>query len=279
MNSFFRKLPLAVKLVLIGLIPLIFLIYLTLQVYQEKTDKLRVINNYLDRIHQSANLSALIDALQEERKLSFDYSLGKAKYSDVFKIRPLTDSLLRRVEKSGDPGVEGFKEYTSVDRLLDTRKRIDSSKADPNAVMHNYSSTIFRLNTLNTIPNSLYLQPVYKDMVAQKLLTEMSTYLGIIRSNIYNVLIKRQYMVETLIGLVGSFDVYKSYEKELLLKASPEVKKAYLNAKTTPDLKITNEYLDTLFKHFSFNNSLSADQWWQISNNGLNELSKLQKAI
>lgn len=279
MNRFFRKLPLAVKLILIGLVPLIFLIYLTIQVYHEKNDKLKIIDNYVERIHQSANLSALINALENERKVSFDYSLGKARYSDVYQIRPLADSLLQRVEESGDPAVERFKEYTSVDRLLETRKRIDSSRADPNTVMHNYSNTIFRLNTLNTIPNSPYLQPEYRDMVAQKLLTEMSTYLGIIRSNIYNVLITKKYMVETLIGLTGTFDVYKSYEKELLLKATSEVRKAYQNIRAHTDLKTTNEYLNTLFNRFVFDSSLSADQWWQVSNNGLNELSALQKTI
>jgi len=46
MNKFFRKLPLQAKLVLIGLIPFIFLLILTIQVYNEKTEKLKLFENY-----------------------------------------------------------------------------------------------------------------------------------------------------------------------------------------------------------------------------------------
>jgi hypothetical protein len=72
MNRFFRNLPFAGKLLIIGFIPFIFLIYLLIQVYQEKSEKLTILNLYIDRVHQSATLSSLIGALQEERKLSFD---------------------------------------------------------------------------------------------------------------------------------------------------------------------------------------------------------------
>ena len=279
MNRFFRNLPFAGKLLIIGFIPFIFLIYLLIQVYHEKSEKLTILNHYIDRVHQSATLSSLIGALQEERKQSFDYALGKAGYSDVKNIRPVTDSLLAAVDKSNDPAVEKFREYTSIDRLMQTRSRIDSNKEDPNLIMHNYSNTIFRLNTLNAIPDNIYLRPVYKDMVAQKLLTEMSTYLGIIRSNIYNVLVTRKYIVETLIGTLGTYDVYQSYEKEFLLKSSPEAIKAYQDAKKNSDLKTTNQYIDSVFKNFRFDSSLTADQWWQISNEGLERITGLQQNI
>jgi signal transduction histidine kinase len=279
MNRFFRNLPFAGKLLIIGFIPFIFLIYLIIQVYHEKNEKLTVLNHYIDRVHQSATRSALIGALQEERKLSFDYALGKTGYNDVKNIRPVTDSLLAAVDKSNDPAVEKFREYTSIDRLVQTRNHIDSNKEDPNLIMHNYSNTIFRLNTLNTIPDNIYLRPVYKDMVAQKLLTEMSTYLGIIRSNIYNVLVTRKYIVETLIGTLGTYDVYRSYEKEFLLKSSPEAIKAYQDAKKNPDLKTTNQYIDSVFKNFGFDSSLTADQWWQISNEGIGRITGLQNTI
>ncbi|HTM93630.1 MAG TPA: ATP-binding protein [Flavisolibacter sp.] len=255
------------------------MIYLLIQVYQEKNEKLTILNLYIDRVHQSATLSSLIGALQEERKLSFDYALGKAGYSDVKNIRPVTDSLLAAVDKSNDPAVEKFREYTSIDRLMQTRSHIDSNKEDPNLIMHNYSNTIFRLNTLNTVPDNIYLRPVYKDMVAQKLLTEISTYLGIIRSNVYNVLVTRKYIVETLIGTLGTYDVYKSYENEFLMKSSLEAIKAYQDAKENSDLETTNQYIDSVFKNFGFDSSLTADQWWKISNEGLERITGLQHTI
>lgn len=116
-------------------------------------------------------------------------------------------------------------------------------------------------------------------MVAQKLLTEMSTYLGIIRSNIYNVLVTRKYMIETMLGTLGTYDVYKSYDQEFLMKASPQAIKAYQEAKANTELKITNHYIDTLFKTFKFDSSLSADQWWHVSDNAINRISAIEKTI
>lgn len=279
MNRFFRNLPFAGKLFIIGFIPSVFLIYLLIQVYREKNEKLTILNHYIERVDQSATLSALISALQNERKVSFDYALGKTAYVQVKNIRPVTDSLLGAVDRNNDPAVEKFKEYTSIERLMQTRNDIDSNKGDPSLIMHNYSNTIFRLNTLNTVPDNIYLRPIYRDMTAQKLLTEMSTYLGIIRSNIYNVLVTKKYMVETLIGTLGTYDVYKSYEKEFLMKSSPEAIKAYQEAKENFDLKTTNQYIDTVFKNFRFDSSLTADQWWQISNEAIDLIAGLQNTI
>jgi signal transduction histidine kinase len=281
MKNLFRRIPFPAKLILIGLVPLGFLVALSFQVYKEKTDKLLLLEGYIERIELSANISAFIDALQTERKISFDYALRKAKFSDLFKHRPITDTAFLKLERSNDQLLKGFKDYTSLFRLNEVRAQIDSGKMNSSAVMHYYSNTIFRLNTLNAVslPNNPYLEPAYKDLVAQKLLTEMITYLGIIRSNIYNVLYTRKYMVETLFGITGTHDVYKSFEKEFLIKASPEALNAYQQIKNGTDLKHMTVYLDTLFKNFSFDTTYTADQWWIISNNGLNELSALQQSI
>jgi signal transduction histidine kinase len=281
MNRFFRMLPLQAKLMLIGMIPFCFLLYLTTQVYKEKTEKLAIFNNYKTYIEESENISSLIRALQEERKFSFDYLLTKNMQQELVLQRPKTDALLNILKKSNDPALTGFIQYTKLKELESIRNRVDSSKVDANGVMHFYSNTIFRLNTLNTIPpaNTAYLQPVYKDLMAQKILSEMSTYFGIIRSNIYNVLQTRAYMVETLIGTMGTYDVYKSYEEELLAKAPKDVLEKYKNVKTATAYKPTVAYVDVLFKTFVFGDTYTAAEWWAISDEGSKELEKLQEEI
>lgn len=281
MNKFFRKLPLEAKLILIGLIPFCFLVGLTIQVYNEKTEKLRLFDNYKSYMAESANINGLINALQEERKFSFDYAMTKSMRKELLQQRPKTDVLIQKLIASGDPSITGFTDYTKLGKLNDIRNQIDSAKVGPNDVMHFYSNTVFRLNTLNTIPpaNTPYLQPIYKDLMAQKILSEMITYLGIIRSNIYNVLHTRQYMVETLIGTVGTHDIYKSYDAELRAKASPEILKQYNNIQEHTALKPTQDYIENLFKRFAFDESLSAAQWWKISDEGSNELRNFQSSI
>ena len=281
MYTFFRKLPLQIKLMLIGIIPFCFIIYLTVVLYREKTEKLTLFDHYKEYLAASSNISGLIDALQEERKFSFDYAITKSMHDELVLQRPKTDAFIQKLVAAGDSSLTGFIEYTKLKQLPQIRNQVDSFKVGPNDVMHFYSNTVFRMNTLNTIPpaNTAYLQTVYKDLMTQKILSEMNTYLGIIRSNIYNVLHTRQYMVETLIGTYGTYDIYKSYEAELLAKATPEILDRYDSIKTFTSFKPSLEYIDGLFKRFSFDSTYTAAEWWTISNHGTNELRKFQAVI
>ncbi|HLG39989.1 MAG TPA: nitrate- and nitrite sensing domain-containing protein, partial [Chitinophagaceae bacterium] len=247
MNNIFRRLPLPVKLLLIGVIPLAFLIYISFQIYGEKTEKINLFTNYADRLHQSAYINTLIDRLEKERKFSFDYAMRKDGRNEVITQRPQTDSAIQHLENSA---LSGFTNYTFLKDLQRVRNQIDSGHLPAWQVMHYYTTAIFRINTLNAVsPGAeVYLEPVYKDLVGQKLLSEMITNFGIMRSNIYNVLYTKKYMAETLVGMIGVHDVYKTYETEFLLKASPGAIESYENIRNTTSLKPAIEYIDTLFK-------------------------------
>lgn len=277
MNSFFRRLPLPFKLMLIGLIPLIFLIYLTAGLYLEKDQKLNVLGNYIENIHVSVNLSRLIDNLQQERQYSYDYVLKKNHRNEMLLQRPKVDSIIRLIETAKDSTLKGFPKYSFLKNLQDTRNGIDSNKVSANTVMHYYSSSIFRLNTLNgVLPGADVLtRPVYNDMISQKLISEMITYRGIINANVYNLLDTRQYMLETLMGTFPSYEVLKSYEEEFAHKATPDVTSAY-NQIRNGSLKPSSDYLEKIFKTFKVDSTYTSRQWSELSAKGLNDLRDLQ---
>ncbi len=281
MNQLFKKLPLQTKLLFIGLFPSIFLFFLTMQLDEERTERLELFDNYKKYITKSENINKLIDAMQEERKFSYDYAITKSQHQELVLQRPRTDSFLQALLKSNDPSLEGFTEYTNLEKLSDIRKRIDSQEIRSDEIMHFYSNTVFRINTLNTIPpaNTPYLQSVYSDLMMQKSLSEMITYLGIIRSNIYNVLHTNKYVTETLIGTYGTYEVYVSYEKELLAKASPEMTALYKKVNETTPLLPTKTYIHNVFKKFAFDDSYTAQKWWKVSDEGVNALRELQLSI
>ena len=116
MNKFFRRLPLQAKLMLIGMMPFLFLVFLTSQLYYEKTEKLHMFDNYKRYMKASANINLLIDALQEERKFAFDFAITKSKWDELLLQRPLTDSLLAELKQSRDPSLSGFTKYTKLDQ-------------------------------------------------------------------------------------------------------------------------------------------------------------------
>lgn len=278
MHRGFQRLPLSVKFLLIGIIPLAFIVYLSFQVYHEKTQKLTLLNGYIKRIDQSATINTLIDYLQKERKISFDLAMKKQGQDDLFKQRPATDSAMRELEKTS---IAGYPAYTFLDKLKEVRTAVDKNLVPPDQVMNYYTTAIYRLNTLHVVsPGSeIFLDSVYKDLIAQKLLSELSTSLGIIRSNVYNVLYTKKYMVETLLGTVGVNNIFKTYETEFFQRASPTAVAAYKNTRNNTDLKPTMDYLDTLFKRFTFDSTYTAEEWWTVSDNGANQLAAVQKLV
>jgi signal transduction histidine kinase len=281
MKKFFRQLPLSRKLTLIGVIPLIFLCYIAFQLYREKSDKVNLLQLYTERIYQSENLSKLINALQNERKLSFDLSLDEKLGEGLLTQRNETDTIIRLLKSNKDISLERFEEYTFMDGLKDIRKRIDLKQAGSGEIMNAYTNMIFRLNTLNTSfpATRIFLKPVASQLTAQRLLSEMLTYLGIIRSNIFNILHSREYVVETLVGTQGVYKVYNTYENEFKIKAPADIIADYENTKNRTQLKPTLDYIDSVFKKFSLDSTYTADEWWKVSDNAIDSLRAFQQSI
>lgn len=279
MNKIFRRLPLTARLLLLAVVPLVFLVYLSYNYYNEKAEKVKLIASHISRIGVSADFSALIDEMQEEAKLSFDYVIRKFHRAELVLQRPRTDAIISKLRASKDTTLEGFEKYTSLDKLASIRKRIDTGGASQGDVIHYYSATIFRLNTLNAIPlpNNVFLKRMMNELAAQKLISEIITYADIIRFNIYNVLYTREYMTETLVGTLGAYEVFKSYELEFMHKASPADSMQYRHLLETTSLNPMMNYIDALFSKFSFDSTYSADQWWQVSDNAVAELHQFRE--
>jgi hypothetical protein len=283
MNNFFTRLSLPIKLFLLILFPIALIIYLTIGIYSEKSKKVELLRGYIDRINLSADISDLTNALQIERRHSFAYGLKKDidSRAQVEVQRPATDLAIKRIEQRKDSTLKNFKDYTFLKNLGNIRTAIDSG-ASQDVAMQYYTTAIFRLNTLNTIvpvSNNRYLKPVFNDLVTQKVLSEMVTYLGIIRANFYNVLFTKQNMLGTLYGLTGVNEIYKSYESEFLAKASPSSLEEYKKIRNTTALKPTIDYINKAFQKFSFDSLYDAEDWWLISGEGTDQLKGLQQDL
>lgn len=283
MNNFFRRLSLPVKLLLLISFPLLLIIYLSFAFYHEKSDNAELLDSYLDRISQSANISELISDLQSERKFSYNYVLTKEEASRV-KIqeqRLATDPALQKLYNEEDITLKNFTSYTSLDSLSSMRRKIDQGRISPDMVMHYYTTAIFRLHTLNNVlaGNNKYLDPIFSDLSSEKILNELVTYQEIISANFYNALYTKQNNIAMLYGLLGTYDVYKSYEKEFLVKASPALYAQYQALQNTPELKATSDYISLIFKKFSFDTLYNAETWWEVSGIASDRLKELKKEL
>jgi signal transduction histidine kinase len=263
---------------LIGLIPLLFIMYLSGQLYNEKKREVNLIGDHIKHIHEAGDIANLIYELEKERKVSYQFALKRTSYSDVVLQRPHTDEVIELLGRSKDLALADFPQYTFLNELKDFRASLDTSGSHADDVMEYYTKVIFRLNTLNPIStaSNTYLLPVYEDLIAQKTLFEMITFLSVIRTNIYNMLYTGKYKDETIFDNLGIYDVYKSYESEFLLKASPASIKLYNEEKDTSALKSVLAYIDKLFTTFKVDSTYSADNWWKFSGQGMSILRREQ---
>lgn len=276
-----RKLPLPVKLLLIGIIPMLFIVYLTFQLHQHKQSSLNDLNAFKDHLHHTTYLNQLTDALQLERKGSFDVVIKKWGGSQLTRQRISTNQALTLVKQQGQSSYAGIEEYTRLGQLDSIRRQIDRSKAGPNDITHYYSNIIFRLNTLSGsyVTTNPQMQDIHKELAAQKILSDMYTYLAIIRSNIYNVLHTRRYMKETLIGTQGAYDMFKSYEKELLFKAPPVVVEEYNALMEGSVYGPIIAHIDELFATYDFDESFTSSSWWDLSHKASEQLNGLRNQV
>jgi signal transduction histidine kinase len=280
MIVFFRKLPLTVKLLLIGLVPVLFLIYFSVMIYRDKSETVELIENYIHHVDQSQNISELINELTRERRYSYLKLIKDTNFQQIPEHRLKVDSLMLLLEKSNDLVLSDFPKYTFLDHLNDIRQAIDAKTFSADRTMQYYTDAIFRLNTLkSSIPGNTFLKPVYRDLIAQKILSEMITYLGIVRTNIFNVLYTRKFVPETLFGTLGVYKVSKTYETEFLLKASPKSLKAFNEKEDSTAYKIMTNYMDKVFSTFKVDSTYTPDQWWDVSSKGLIALRKQQISL
>lgn len=249
-------------------------------IYREKSQKVELIGNYVEHIQRSANISELITELSYERRYSYFYGLKDSAYPSLLQHRIKTDSIMRILGKSKSITIKDYKNYTFLDSLPAIRGLIDSCKTTTNNIIDYYTNAIFRLNTLESeIPANTFLKPIYQDLIAQRILAQMITYFGIIRTNVFNVLYTKKDMSETLYETVEVYKVYKTYEKELFQKAAPFVIHDFNVIKKASDLQIGEVYLDSLFNTPKNLSSSDANWWWKISGNSMTALRNQQLAL
>ncbi|HEY0433722.1 MAG TPA: PAS domain S-box protein, partial [Chitinophagaceae bacterium] len=283
MNKFFRRLPLATKLLLLTLVPIALIVYLSINIYRERAARVQLYAGYIDRINLSTDISALIDAMQTERRYSFVYAVKKDLDSRAqMEIqRPVTDLAIKKLEDRRDSTMKNFRSYTFLSQLNPVRAAVDRGTTG-DSIMQYYTTSIFRLNTLNVnvpVPTNTYLKPVFTDLEAQSILTEMVTYLGIIRANFYNVLYTRKNALGTLYGLAGVNEIFKSYQAEFEQKAPETVKAEYHQAAARSPLSPTLAYITSVFSKFAFDSSYTADNWWKLSGEGTDAIKTIQRRL
>lgn len=280
-NNLLNKLPFPVKLMLIGIVPLLFLIYMAVEINHSQVQKIQVLEKFIVRVQQSANISSLIDALQAERRYAFGFALNKSDETTLMIKRNATNLAMADLEAKADERLLNFKSYTFLEKLPSFRKRMDDAQEETDAVMSFYSNIIFRLNSMASISTEgmPYLEPLTKDINGQRLLSEMITYLGILRAGYYSDLYTNQPPAASAEKLADDYTIFISYEKEFLIKGSASALNKYKQIRNSTDLRPTIITIEKVIKSKRYSPDYNAEAWWDVSANAIAELKKVQRQL
>ena len=281
MNNLLKRLPLPAKLMIIGLIPLGFLMFFAAQIQREKAERMDLIKRFEDRILQSAAIFNLSNALQVERRSTFSNSIAVSKGEEMYLHRSITDSALNNLHQFSISEQDSFERYSTLERLSEVRLRVDQKNIDPREVLNYYSSAMLRLNSIASfrIGNIQVLDPINQDVSGQQLLAAMITHIGIIRGNIYYNLHNKLESGESLQQLATEYAMYSSIAIEFLSKASPDAIRQYRTILNTGYLQSTIQFIESSLRNNRLDLSYDPENWKLISANGVDELSKLQRQL
>lgn len=280
MNKVFKKLPLPVKLLLIGLLPLMFILYLSVQVNNEKNEKLMVMSRFMNQVNQSTAISTLIDELHIERRHAYAYLFKRTPQATVLLQRPETDAAVKVVRENYSERLGNFTTYTMLDKITEIRNSLDKNQLTPAELMAYYTSVILRLGSLSPVSseNISYLQPVVRNQAGQKLLNDMATYTGTMRIAVYTMLVTEKASPEDIFSLRRDYNIYQTYESEFLQKGAESNIKAYGELKRTGEVKQTLDFIENVIRSGTVNTNYDADKWWDVSAKAMDEIKQLQRA-
>lgn len=281
MKSFFKRLTLPVKLVMLGMLPLLFLLFVVVQYNREKNAKITMLDGYRQRIKGAVDINNLIDVLQLERRLSFAYIMKGTAQSEMLQQRLKTDEAIAVIERNDVDSANGITSYTFLNYLGTFRSRIDNKEVQPLEVMNFYTSSIFRLSTLNTVAvgNVVFLQPVIKTVTGQKILSDIITYKGILLAQLYYLMELKKQEPQLIASINQLQDIVSTYVREFSIKA-PAERISQLNAlRNEPNIKKAAEIEAAVLTKGKVDTSINGDYYWTAATNAVNKYKALQSAM
>lgn len=281
MNRTFARIPLPVKLMLIGIIPLIFLLYFSYQIITERTDRIRHTEQLLESIDHTPYIVRAMNELQRERWLSLPY-LVNGNESPVEKElllqRAKVNNILEGLDQYLGRRDPGYKVYTMIDLLDEERSRIDARSISYVEMQEYFANMVLRL--MSYMPSSddiTFLQSIRKDVTGQRLIAENYVYLSLLRGNMYYFLSKGQPSPEDLARFKTFTKLFEATTSKFLQEAPRDAANLYRSIMQTDVMIRTTRLIENMAATGSISQeNIDANRWVSLSSTSVEMMQKLQ---
>ena len=266
---------------LLGIFPLIFLIYFAIQIIHEKQERVSIVRNVITNINHSILVSQLTSELHLERRLSFGYILDKNTSAELILQRGKTDLAVAALERNAPQSFPAYAKYSLLTELAEKRKLILSKQLSAEQALNYFSITLERLpsyysTSVNNIP---YLQSIGEDLDGQRLVFAVLNHFGALRAEVYNAFIKRSFTAEEFNEVQKSLSLTFSYADEFNAKASREAQAKFDVISKSEDSKYINNILANVTTSRTIPTNIDAEKWWNTTGKVIDNMIKIQSGL
>lgn len=273
------KVPLNVRLFISGLLPILALFYFFYLINEQKRTQIADTKSFTIQLQLSASVNKLLEDLRRERSASLHGSLAEV----VRNERDGVDTSIEEIEAiAGRELFDNYKNFTFLTRLPEWRAQIDNGQLSAMAIVNNYQMMIDRLQSYShASANNLSIsQDIGNSLQVNSILTELVNYVSLLRLQVYfrsmdDPAFKREFALTFPIH----YKLYKSYEQELINSNDESLIKQYQVISEQGALKATLEYLEKIFLSHETEESYPAEDWWKVSEAGMDELLNLNQDL
>lgn len=278
----FTRISLNSKLFLSGLIPILALLYFFYIIYQQKQSQITNTANFATRLVVSSNINGLLEDIRQERRESVSKALGKEVGESLQNERDQVDLAIEKISDIVDK--EAFRNYKSamfLTRLPQWRKEIDNNELNAVKIVNNYQMMLDRLRSYSFAQSTVFISKnIEESLHVNTILTNLVNYISLMRLQVYFREIDNEYIMrEFEFSFPINYKLYKSYEQELLTGENKALINEYIQISQEKNLKSTLEYLDEVYINGTAEHRYSAEEWWNISSSGMDELLSLNQNL
>lgn len=280
MTKIFNKLSFSAKLILLGLIPLAFMTYFSVEIIREKQERTQIVQDVINNINNSILISKLSAELHLERRGSFSYIIDKNTSAELILQRSHTDAALKELESNTTVSINSYLKYSMLNELKTIRAQILRKQLSPQQALHYYSNVLDRVHSFynTSVENIHYLNSISQDLAGERLIFNVINQFGELRALIYSAALKRTYSQEDINEIQKLLSLTYSYTDEFNSKGSKYIVSSFNKVSQSEDAKYINQILAEIAAKKQIPTGLDPEKWWTISGALIDDIIKIQSA-
>lgn len=278
MKKLFNRIPLNIKLILSAVIPLLALIYYFSVIHTERTVRIQTTENFIGRLDLTVASGDLVDKIQQERRFSLSYLLGRENNANLITARKETDRAFSEYESLMKDGfTEDFRKYSYINDLENWRSEVDSRNIQASDVLLNYQLLIERVQVNSNIrtDNPVILERSGNQLTAGSIASRMTNLIAMMRLEVYLTLVGDTSISGSLDEFSKNYRLFQSYDHELRVNQSAEIREEYERLVQNSGLVPTLEYLKQVADSGRVLDTYDPEAWWRVSATGMDSLRSL----